>query len=176
MKLSRIRLLALAASTAALPALAADDLPKRKPGLWEITTEMSVMGGQRLTLQQCIDDKTDADLLAHATKNQGDCDPPRISRSGTRTEVEANCRIEGGKAHSRGVFTGEYDSHYQGDILTTFEPPQHGMKESRMKIDARWTGPCPAGQKPGTSKMQVPGLGNINLEEMMKNMPGMKRN
>jgi len=163
----------MAAAFVSVSASAADELPTRKPGLWEITTEMSVMGGQQMVMQQCIDDKTDANLLAEATRQQGQCDPPRISRDGDRTVVETVCKVEGGKASTRGVFSGQYDSSYQGEVLTRFDPPQHGMKEARMKIDARWQGPCPAGQKPGTARMKLPGLGNIDLQEMMKNMPGM---
>ncbi|MCB1889390.1 MAG: DUF3617 family protein [Rhodocyclaceae bacterium] len=162
------------AATLAATSVAAVDLPRRKPGLWEIQTEMSVMGGQRMTMRQCIDEKTDANLMAEATKNQGDCDEPVITRSGNRIEVRALCHVEGGTASTHGVFTGEYDSRYQGEILTTFDPPQHGMKEARMKIDGRWTGPCEAGQKPGATTMQIPGLGNIDVGEMMKKMPGMQ--
>ncbi len=165
--------LAAAAAVASLSALAANELPKRKPGLWEIKTEMSVMGGQQMVMQQCIDEKTDANLLAEATRQQGQCDPPRIQRDGDRTVVDTTCKIRGGTARTHGVFSGRYDSSYQGEVLTTFDPPQQGMKEARMKIDARWQGPCPAGQQPGTARMKLPGLGNIDVQEMMKNMPGM---
>ncbi len=165
---------AMLATTLIATSALADDLPRRKPGLWEIRTEMSVMGGQQMTMRQCIDEKTDANLMADATKNQGDCDDPVIKRSGNRIEVSANCRIDGGTAKTHGVFTGEYDAHYQGEIVTTFDPPQHGMKEARMKIDGRWTGPCKSGQKPGATTMEIPGLGNIDIGEMMKKMPGMQ--
>jgi len=168
----------IGAAALALAALAtgamADELPKRKAGLWEIRSEMSVMGGQVITMQQCIDENTDANLMAEATRNQGDCEQPSIQRDGNRIEVSTRCRVNGGTASTHGVFTGEYDAHYQGEILTTFDPPQHGMKEARMKIDGRWTGPCPAGQKPGATRMQIPGIGNIDVGEMMKNMPGMQ--
>ncbi|MCB1926635.1 MAG: DUF3617 family protein [Rhodocyclaceae bacterium] len=155
------------------PSLAlATDLPKRKPGLWEIKTAMSVLGGQQMTMSQCIDEKTDADLLSQATRQQGDCETPRITRAGERTTIETTCKVNGGTASTRGEFTGQYESHYQGEVVTRFDPPQHGMQEARMQIDARWTGPCPAGQKPGSAQMQLPGVGNINLPEMLKNIPG----
>ncbi|MCB1914309.1 MAG: DUF3617 family protein [Rhodocyclaceae bacterium] len=156
-----------------LPALVlAEELPKRKPGLWEIKTTMSVLGGQQMVMRQCIDESTDADLLAQATRQQGDCDPPRITREGAHTTIETACRVNGGTASTRGEFSGAYESHYTGEVVTRFDPPQHGMQEARMQIDARWSGPCPPGQKPGSAQMQLPGVGNINLPEMLKNIPG----
>ena len=168
---SRIKLTLL--SLLLVPTLVlANDLPKRKPGLWEIKTAMSVLGGQQMVMSQCIDENTDANLLSQATRQQGDCEPPRITRAGERTTIETSCKVNGGTARTRGEFTGQYESHYQGEVVTHFDPPQHGMQEARMQIEARWTGPCPAGQKPGSAQMQLPGVGTINLPEMLKKIPG----
>jgi hypothetical protein len=41
-----------------------------------------------------------------------------------------------------------------------------GMKESSSVIEAKWLGPCNAGQKPGD--VTIPGMPNINIEEMRK--------
>jgi len=40
------------------------------------------------------------------------------------------------------------------------------MKESSSVIEAKWLGPCKAGQKPGDIVM--PGMPNINMDAMRK--------
>ena len=152
---------------------AADEMPKRKSGLWQISTENSMMPGRKMTMQQCIDKNTDANLMARQ-KQAKDCSEPKITRRGNRITIESTCKMEGSTATTRGQFTGNYDSAYSGEIVTTFVPPMRGIKENRMQIDARWSGPCAPGQKPGSTTMNIPGMGDINLEEMMKKMPGMQ--
>lgn len=172
--MARTRVAALALIATLMPlSAAADELPRRKPGQWEITTTMSLMAGQKMVMHQCIDKNTDADLLAQANRQPGDCAPPRISRSGNRTVIETTCKMERSTVATRGEFTGNYESAYQGEVRSTFSPPLEGIKESHMAIAARWLGPCPAGQKPGSATMQMPGMGNIDIGDMMKNMPKM---
>jgi len=70
------------------------------------------------------------------------------------------CQVEGSTATTRGVFTGDFATSYKGDMTTTFAPPMHGMAESRMSFQARLTGPCAPGQKPGDVAVQgIPGGG-----------------
>ena len=63
--------------------------------------------------------------------------------------VESVCQMEGTTATSRGVFSGDFTSAYKGEMVTKFSPPLHGMAESKMSFQARLTGPCAPGQKPG---------------------------
>lgn len=160
-------LLALASSTPAV----ADAPPARKPGWWEITSEMSVMPGQPMRMRQCIDSRSEADLMAQARQPNAHCSPPSITRSGAQTRFELSCRVEGSTAETRGVFTGDYQSSYRGDIHTRYTPPLRGLHESRMTLSARWLGPCPAGQAPGSTQMSIPGMGDVDLGELMKNLP-----
>ncbi len=44
------------------------------------------------------------------------------------------------------------------------------MREATTKMEAKWLGPCKAGQKPGDVMIQ--GIPGMNMEELMK---GMKR-
>jgi hypothetical protein len=43
------------------------------------------------------------------------------------------------------------------------------MKSSKQSMEAKWLGPCKPGQKPGDVIM--PGMGSMNINEMMKNLP-----
>ncbi len=165
-----VRLLPLAILLAASSANAASpDMPKRKPGLWE--TKISQAGSkQGHTMQQCIDEKTD-DLIKSSMGGpmKPDCSKIEFRREGDKLVTEAVCKMSGSTMTTKGVFTGNYDSTYRGDLKTTYDPPMHGMRESSTTIDAKWLGGCKPGQKPGDISM--PGMPNININEMMKQMP-----
>lgn len=167
------RLAAASLALLAAAAVAADKLPARKPGQWETTTENSLMAGQKMVMQQCIDKDSDANLMARAEEAGSECTPPKIMHSGNQVVIESTCKIEGSTATTRGVFKGDYDRAYSGEVVTKFSPPLRGMGENRMTMQARWLGPCAAGERPGAMRMKVPGLGEIDLEQMMKNMPRM---
>lgn len=166
----RIGYLPLALVLAASSAFAASvDMPKRKPGLWEI--KISQAGAkQGHTMQQCIDEKTD-DLINSSMGGQAkpDCSKIEMRRDGDKWVSEAVCKMSGSTITTKGVFTGRWDSGYRGDMKSTYDPPLHGMRESATTIDAKWLGACKAGQKPGD--ISVPGMPNININDMMKQMP-----
>ena len=43
------------------------------------------------------------------------------------------------------------------------------MKESNTTIEGKWLGACKPGQRAGDTSF--PGMPNINMNDMMKNMP-----
>lgn len=157
----------LAALLIAGPAAAASsDTPKRKSGLWEI----KMSGGQAQgmpAMQQCVDEKTD-DLMkkdmGEAEKTQ--CSKNTVRKEGDKIVAESVCKVENSTAKTRAVFTGRFDSAYKADIKTTYEPPLGGVKEASSVMEAKWLGPCKAGQKPGDISM--PGMPSINMDEMRK--------
>jgi len=155
--------------SASIAAAATSDMPKRKSGLWEITVSNSGTKGSQ-AMQQCIDEKSD-DLTKNnmpGTEKQS-CSKNEMRRDGNKVVTESVCKMSGTTTTTRGVFTGQFDSSYKGDIKSTYEPPLHGMKESASTIEAKWVGACKPGQKPGDISM--PGMPNINMNDMMKNMP-----
>ena len=161
---SSILMLVLTTTTLATNSLAAD-MPKRKPGLWEIDTRMAGMPSMG-PIQQCIDQSTD-DLMQQQTKKEkAACSTMDIKPQGNKVSIHSVCQVDGSTATTDAVFVGAFDSSYKGDMLTKFNPPIHGMSESKLSIDAKWTGPCKPGQKPGDIIM--PNLGGININEMMK--------
>lgn len=155
-------LLAAAAALLSGPALA-QDMPKRKSGLWEIKTDM---GGRAMQMQQCVDEKTDDATRQVADGMAKECTKPTIRREGDRVITESTCRFGGGTQKTRAVFSGKFDSAYRGEISMTYDPPMQGMKEMKMTIDARLTGPCKPGQKPGD--MIMPGGMTMNINDMKK--------
>ena len=144
--------------------LAANDLPKRKPGLWEINLRMDHAPSMG-PMQQCIDRNTDNLKQQDAKKQNHDCSTMDTKKSGNRITVRSVCKIEGTTATTDGVFEGNFETNYKGNLKTRYSPPYHGMSESNITQEARWLGPCKAGQKPGDTIM--PNMGGMNIQQMM---------
>lgn len=157
-------LVALAAG-ALLGSAQAADMPKRKPGLWEVNARMDGMPSTG-PMQQCIDQTTDDLMQQRATAQKANCSVIDIKPQGNKVSVHSVCKVQSSTATTDAVFVGAFDSAYKGDMLTRFSPPLNGISESKVAVDARWLGPCKPGQKPGDVVM--PNVGGINLNEMMK--------
>src|SRR5258705_8510165 len=124
------------------------DLPKRKSGLWDI--RISRASSQPQTIQMCIDQKTDnmAQQMGESVARQA-CSKQQIRREGNKILGDSVCKIGETTATSHTVFSGEFDRAYHGEIRTKYSPALMGKSESVTLIDAKWTGPCQADQKPG---------------------------
>jgi len=159
--------LLLIASVAAFAA--SFDPPKRKSGLWEIKISSNQPQGGH-TIQQCVDEKTD-DLMKNELPGGGKstCSKNEMRKEGDRIISESVCKLRDSTATTRTVVSGRLDSAYTVDIKSTYEPPLAGMREGSTTIDAKWLGPCNPGQKPGD--VSIPGMPNISIPDMMKNMP-----
>lgn len=149
---------------------AADDLPKRKPGLWEIRNEIDGESTPMGAIQTCIDDKTDN--LVQESMNNGPykCDEIAWRKDGDAYRLRSVCKLTKSVATTEGVFTGKFDSAYSGELRIAYAPPLFGIGTSVMKIDAKWLGPCKEGQKPGDVVMpNMPGgPKSFNAEDMKK--------
>jgi hypothetical protein len=159
-------LLTLAACTLTSTLQAASsELPKRKPGLWELNTRMQGMPSIG-AMQQCIDRDTDDLMQQRAEKEKHNCSVLEVKTQGNKATVHSVCKIEGSTATTDATFVGTFDVAYKGNMHTRFTPPLHGISESKASLDARWIGPCKPGQKPGD--MSMPTIGGMDINEMMK--------
>jgi len=142
------RAASLVTLAALLPVAAgAADLPRRKSGLWEIST--AARDGQSMAAQMCVDQKTD-DLTRQLASAGVTCSKQNVKReSATRYVIDSVCQFGESTATSRAIFTGSFDSRYDVDISAKYAPPMMGMSEGRSKISARWLSPCKAGQRAG---------------------------
>jgi hypothetical protein len=148
---------------------ASSDMPQRKSGLWEMKMSGGHMPGA-MTMQQCIDQKSDD--ISKMQEPKSNCTKNTVRRDGEKVVGESVCKMDGTTVTTRTVFSGKFDSAYKGDIKSTYDPPMHGMRESSSTLEAKWLGPCGAGQKAGDIVMPgmpggMPG-GMPNMEELMK--------
>ncbi|HEX4886095.1 MAG TPA: DUF3617 family protein [Casimicrobiaceae bacterium] len=163
---ARLLGLGLAALLAAAPATAID-LPKRKSGLWEVTTGQP--GAQPMPgAQLCIDEKTD-DMAKQMSQGAISCSRQDVRREGDGYVVESVCRMGESTATTRARIAGRFDSAYQVDVHSTYEPPLMGMREGRATVKAKWLGPCKPGQRAGD--MTLPGGPTINIFDAQQGAP-----
>jgi hypothetical protein len=157
--------LGVAALAAAALALA-QEFPKLKPGLWE----MSLIGqrdGQppRLTTI-CLDDTLQQEMYKVSTGMMaGMCSKHDIKVAGNRVTTIADCDLGVTKMRSQSVMTLNGNAAYRTEAHATFDPPMNGTKESTTIIDGRNVGACKAGQQPGD--MTLPGGQTINVRQLM---------
>jgi hypothetical protein len=149
-------------------AAGAADTPKRKSGLWEVMITSPQMGNREMTLQECVDQKTDDmmemdELMGEEMK----CSKPNVRNEGGRLVVDAVCKVGKSTARARTVFSGSFDSVYKAEVKATYDPPLEGLREATQVIEGRWLGPCRPGQKPGDAA--IPGM--PNKQDDTKGMP-----
>lgn len=144
----------------AAPASAAE-LPPRKAGLWEMKT--TITGGQVVSMQQCVDAKSDEAMQANSAANaQRDCSKRDVQKSGNTITIDSVCTMAGKPRTARTVITGSFDSGYTMAITSQSE----GTPARSITIDAKWLGPCAADQKPGDTVL--PNGQKMNVLEMQK--------
>jgi hypothetical protein len=143
---------------------AAQEVPKRKSGLWEIT-RISTRNGEKPTkVQLCVDQATDKLLLQLAEGMRGEtCTTQKLGRTGDKLTVDATCKIRGSTSTTHAVITGNFDSAYKIESTSTYKPPLYSETQGHAVFDAKWTGPCTAGQRPGD--MTLPNGTTVNLND-----------
>ena len=163
-----VRLLCAALACGGAGAAAAQQLPTRKPGLWQIT--MQVTNAPSQTMRQCIDARTDPQMQRFGQGvSQEQCVRNTMQRDGDRYVGESECRVGATTITSRSVFAGDFGKAYRGEVESRYVPPMAGVSQSKVTVNARWIGACPAGWRPGD--MELPNMGRVNVGELMSAAP-----
>ena len=158
---------------------AAQDFPKRKPGLWEMTMQMpgGPAGAHSVNTRQCVDEQSDAEMHRKAFSGGQDaktqCKQLSSKKIAGGMEIEAECKHDdGGTVRSLVRITGDMTTNYAMDNDMTFTPPRNGMSKARMSIKGMHRGACPAGMKGGDVQMTtMGGPGGMTIDvEKLKNM------
>lgn len=172
MRTSLLILLAAGALTHATAG--ADELPARKPGLWQITRSAAQPKLPPQVQRICLDAATDALLYRYGlTGSQKLCSKVEIHRSAERIEIQSTCAIGSSHASTRTAITLHGDQAYHQDIAVHFDPPVGRTSDSVSSQDAKWLGACPAEMKPGDIVTEpsalMPAPLRMNIRNLIKN-------
>lgn len=160
---------ALATGQAPLAAQTSSEIPKLKPGLWQMSSPQAEAAGAHV--YQCLDEDAQrlfaqrAGDLAEAA--QSACGNAVTHRDGASFVDERSCTIGHYQTRTRTDLRMSGDSAYHLEMTTHYEPAMFGKSVSTTIADARWVGACAADQKPGEIFVQAPGH-----KELMR-MPSM---
>jgi len=151
---------------------AAQDLPIRRAGLWEITITKDGIPPQ--VMQQCTDAETDKLMNAFSGGMGAElCSKQQIRKVGGTLVIDATCKIGPMTSVSQSVVSGNFNSNYTVKVTSKIEgvpAAVQSMAGGVTTIQARWVGACTAGQKPGDIVM--PGGKTMNIRELKKMMGG----
>jgi hypothetical protein len=143
-------------------AFAADEMPKRKSGLWEIK-----MGKGAPTMTQCVDQSRDEALRAAGNEIAQDmkCTMSNVQKGAGTYAFQQTCQMGGSRITSTTRVTGSFDTAYRMESHAKYDPPMMGMSESTTVMEAKWLGACKPGQRPGD--MTMPGGMTLNVYDML---------
>jgi hypothetical protein len=117
-------------SLSPLPAMgdqAAQTLPERKPGLWELKTEMDEGNGPKdQTMKMCIDAQMEKNTVEGSiADHKANCSSYDIKAGDGATKVDSECVYNGRKVISTTNMSGDFKSAFSITIQsTTTEPKQ----------------------------------------------------
>jgi hypothetical protein len=107
------------------------DLPKRKPGLWRISTISPEIGMQ--THEVCIEE---TDGIVGAPEEN--CAKPLVERASDQTIVTITCDRKGGREVTSILFTGDFQDWYRAQSKASSTSATDGsIRRSGFTIEAR---------------------------------------
>ena len=131
---------------------AAEDLPTRKAGLWEMKVAKTGSQQPEMTLQHCTDETTDKDMNNMVSPMAKQiCSKQDIQKTATGYVSDSVCSVAGMTTTSHAEITGDFSSAYTVKSTSHAQGGAVGAagRDSTMTIAARWLGACKPDQKPG---------------------------
>ena len=146
----------------------ADDLPIRKPGLWEMKVMRTGSPMPDMTMQQCTDESTDKEMsTTFAPMSKEICSKKDIQKTATGFVSDSVCGLAGVSISSHSEIVGDFNSAYTVKTVShTDNGPAAVKGNHETTIEAKWLGACKADQKPGDIVM--PGGLKVNLHDLDK--------
>jgi hypothetical protein len=150
---------------ASLP-VAAQDYPKLKSGLWEMSNSSARQANQVTRTTLCLDSSIQQDMIKMSSGMMaGMCSKSELKATGGKYVGEAVCNIGGSTMKSKSVMTLTGDTAYRTEAHATFDPPLGGQAVTDTVIEGRYIGACKPGQQPGD--MTMPTGQTINIRNIM---------
>jgi hypothetical protein len=117
----------------------ADELPSRKPGLWQLKTRTDIPNMPTVAIQQCIDATTDQSMaVGIAGPYSQDICQGTVQRSADSITIDSACTFADKPATAHAVVTGSFDSAYT--VTVTSRSDAEPGKTITMNVDAKWLG------------------------------------
>lgn len=149
----------------AAPCALAIDFPTLKAGLWESNMTREGAGQKAPTMKMCMDASLQKEMMDAGMGTMKEmCSKNDIRREGNKVFANAECKFGDSTMKSASVTTFTGDTAYHTDVKATYVPPMAGKGSDSTVIDAKWTGPCPAGMQPGD--VILPDGRKINMRTM----------
>jgi hypothetical protein len=158
---------------AALPApgARADELPLRKPGLWEMKIAKTGSVLPEMTMQHCTDETTDKQMsTAFSPAAKEACAKRDIAKTATGYVSDSVCGAGGVTMASHSEIIGDFNSAYTVKSTVHSDKGAGGVHDVTTTIEAKWLGPCKPDQKPGDIVMPGGFKMNIKDAEKLKNL------
>ena len=131
-------------------ALAADP-PPQKEGLWTVHRQSADTTGKAksdVTETVCRSHEYDKYAQDKAKSTPG-CKMLNSTFANDTFTVEMQCAVGNSVVNSKAVTTYQGDTSSHSETRAVYTPPLMGMTEVILKMDQKYTGPCPATAKPG---------------------------
>lgn len=129
----------------------AEELPWRKPGLWEVAINNAGESVMRaVKVLQCSDAASEPDVLLSIVPGQENCAPAEVLRSSAGVSIHTRCNVHETKVDARITMKGNFAKAYQGDIHVRYAgSPGQAAKSTGTHFEAKWLGPCKTGMVAG---------------------------
>lgn len=161
-----IAVIAVVTSFCLPPLAAADDLnlPDRKPGLWELTTQPTGLP-KAIVTKMCLDAATDKAMMK-VGMSFSKCDEMTVSRDGGNIVVDSVCTVGAAKMKTHAVITGDFQSAYTlKSASDRISGASNLPKHSEVTQEAKWLSDCPSDMQPGD--MTMPGGMKMNVLKIL---------
>jgi hypothetical protein len=163
----------------AVTAAAADELPTRKPGLWEMKIVKTGSKLPDMTMQHCTDATTDKEMNDSVSPLAKQiCSKRDVAKTATGYASDSVCTVAGVAVTTHADIVGDFNSAYTVTSKSHMDKgPTGSPLDTVTTIEAKWLGDCKADQKPGDIVM--PGGFKLNVKdaEKLKNLlPAKKAN
>jgi hypothetical protein len=144
----------------------ADELPLRKPGLWEMKMVKTGSILPSMTIQHCTDETTDKEMVTtFAPVSKEACSKREVQKTATGYVSDSVCTASGVSMATHSDITGDFNSAYTVKF-TSHTEGSVGQHEVASSIEAKWLGACKPDQKPGDVVM--PGGLKMNIHDIDK--------
>jgi hypothetical protein len=125
-------------------------------------------------MRQCVDAKTDQMMNAFSGGIGAEmCSKQEIRKVGATLVIDAECAVGPMRSVSESVVSGDFNSNYTVRVTTKVEglpAAAAALAGGTRTIQAKWTGACTKGQRPGD--IVLPDGKTMNIFDLKKMMGG----